>query len=126
MSFIRTSIQLAWNLFFAAFALAALAFSTDTAPAQTALPEVVVRAPSPIVHRVPARRPSAPSTAPAAPAAPAEPAPAPAPAAEANLPGTLPIVTDQFATVTVVPNEEIRRSVGGTLGDMLFGKPGIT
>src|SRR6266498_4825516 len=26
--------------------------------------------------------------------------------------GTLPIVTDQFATVTVVPNEEIRRSRG--------------
>ena len=40
--------------------------------------------------------------------------------------GTLPIVTDQFATVTVVPNEEIRRSAGGTLGDLLFDKPGIT
>src|SRR5262249_2338079 len=88
--------------------------------AQTVLPEVVVRAPSPIVHRTPARRPSAPSQAPA----PAEQAPA-APA-EATLPGTLPIVTDQFATVTVVPNEEIRRNPGGTLGDMLFGKPGIT
>src|SRR5437763_1820290 len=92
----------------------------DMGAAQTALPEVVVRAPSPIVHRPPARRPSVPSTGPAAPA---EPAPAPAAPAEAALPGTLPIVTDQFATVTVVPNEEIRRSVGGTLGDLLFATP---
>jgi hypothetical protein len=36
------------------------------------------------------------------------------------------IVTDQFATVTVVPNEEIRRSASATLGDLLFSKPGIT
>jgi iron complex outermembrane receptor protein len=35
-------------------------------------------------------------------------------------------VTDQFATVTVVPNEEIRREGGATLGDVLFSKPGIT
>src|SRR5262249_29896303 len=67
-----------------------------------------------------------PDRAPRARAPPAAPAPAPAPPAEASLPGTLPIVTDQFATVTVVPNEEIRRSTGGTLGDMLFAKPGIT
>jgi iron complex outermembrane receptor protein len=40
--------------------------------------------------------------------------------------GVLPIVTDQFATVTVVPNEEIRREGGATLGDLLFSKPGIT
>ena len=40
--------------------------------------------------------------------------------------GVLPIVTDQFATVTVVPNEEIRRAGGATLGDLLFSKPGIT
>jgi iron complex outermembrane receptor protein len=109
---------------------AALASSSERASAQTTLPEVVVRAPSPIVHRAPARRPSPPSTAPAAPAPSAEPTPAPAPAApaEATLQGTLPIVTDQFATVTVVPNEEIRRNVdrGGTLGDLLFSKPGIT
>ena len=41
-------------------------------------------------------------------------------------PGTLPIVVDQFATVTVVPNEEIRRTAPSTLGDLLFSKPGIT
>ncbi|MGB3866395.1 MAG: TonB-dependent receptor [Xanthobacteraceae bacterium] len=40
--------------------------------------------------------------------------------------GVLPIVTDQFATVTVVPNEEIRRSGAATLGDLLTGKPGVT
>src|ERR1700694_873735 len=45
---------------------------------------------------------------------------------QALLQGTLPIVTDQFATVTVVPNEEIRRNPGNTLGDLLFAKPGIT
>ena len=42
------------------------------------------------------------------------------------LQGTLPIVTDQFATVTVVPREELQRSPGTTLGDVLFAKPGIT
>jgi iron complex outermembrane receptor protein len=41
-------------------------------------------------------------------------------------PGVLPIVTDQFATVTVVPNSELRRDTAGTLGDQLFSKPGIT
>jgi iron complex outermembrane receptor protein len=40
-------------------------------------------------------------------------------------PGTLPIVTDQFATVTVVSNEEARRSGAATLGDLLNNKPGI-
>jgi iron complex outermembrane receptor protein len=35
-------------------------------------------------------------------------------------------VTDQFATVTVVPNEEIRRQGTAQLGDLLFSKPGIT
>jgi len=40
--------------------------------------------------------------------------------------GALPIVTDQFATVTVVPNQELRRTGASTLGDLLFGKPGIT
>src|SRR5262245_51347023 len=118
-----TMFKSARNVMVIGSALAALAAMSGATRAQTALPEVVVRAPSPIVHRTPARRPSAPSAAPAAPA-PAE--QAPPPPAEATLPGTLPIVTDQFATVTVVPNEEIRRSPGGTLGDILFEKPGIT
>src|SRR5207253_9462964 len=60
--------------------------------------------------------------------------PAPAPAVEAPSPpapeipqaGVLPIVTNQFATVTVVPNEELRRTPASTMGDLLFSKPGIT
>ncbi len=49
-----------------------------------------------------------------------------APSTPPPVQGTLPIVTDQFATVTVVPNEEIRRSGATTLGDLLLNKPGIT
>ena len=65
------------------------------------LPEVVVSAPSPI------QRPGT--------ATPGD-----------TLQGTLPVVTDQFATVTVIPNEQLRRNGGATLGDLLFDKPGIT
>lgn len=100
----------------------------DDTPTQ--LPDITVTAPSPIQrHRtVPARTPThvvraAPSRnrerAAAAQPAPAAPAPAPQQ-------GVLPIVTDQFATVTVIPNEELRRSGAATLGDLLFSKPGIT
>lgn len=79
-------------------------FALATLPAQAqqvVLPEVVVSAPSPI------QRQGA--------ASPAD-----------TLQGTLPIVTDQFATVTVIPDEQIRRNGGTTLGDLLFDKPGIT
>jgi iron complex outermembrane receptor protein len=44
----------------------------------------------------------------------------------ADLQGALPIVTDQFATITVIPNDDIRRNGAATLGDLLFSKPGIT
>ncbi|UGY17154.1 TonB-dependent receptor [Bradyrhizobium septentrionale] len=100
----------------------------DDTPTQ--LPDITVTAPSPIQrHRtVPTRTPThvvraAPSrnrerTAAVQPV-PAAPAPAPQQ-------GVLPVVTDQFATVTVIPNEELRRSGGATLGDLLFSKPGIT
>jgi iron complex outermembrane receptor protein len=92
----------------------------------TQLPEITVTAPSPIQRRklVPSRTPG--RTARAAPAATREPAAQPAPVAAAPQQGVLPIVTDQFATVTVLPNEEIRRTGGATLGDLLFSKPGIT
>ena len=94
----------------------------DLAPAQTQLPEIVVTAPSPIVRARP-RPPARVVTAPAAPEAP----PTEAPPAPAELPpGWLPIVADQFATVTVVTREELQRTPGGTLGDVLFAKPGIT
>jgi iron complex outermembrane receptor protein len=111
-----------------------LALGVATAPAMAEdkpaieLPPVSVSAPSPIVRRVvPSRTPtrvarSAPGrnrqhTAEQAPAA-------PAPAAPQQ--GVLPIVTNQFATVTVVPNDELRRDGTAQLGDLLFSKPGIT
>ena len=118
-----------------AVALPALGVMTIPAEtsAQTALPGIVVNAPSP--DRAPrtafqtkpthtARRGTTtrPSTAPRPEVASAPTPPSP----PANLPGTLPIVTDQFATVTVVPNEEIRRNGAATLGDLLNNKPGIT
>jgi iron complex outermembrane receptor protein len=95
--------------------------AAETAAQQ--LPEIVVNAPSPIVRARPRPRPAAPArtvTPPAqeAPDTPAAPAEAP--------PGWLPIVADQFATVTVVTREDIQRTGGGTLGDLLFAKPGIT
>jgi iron complex outermembrane receptor protein len=114
-------------------ALGGPAWSQD-APRATALPEIHVTAPSPVQHRrtvvaspkpvrvaraVPGRNRERAAQAP--PPTVATPAPAPAPQ-----PGVLPIVTDQFATVTVVPNEEIRRQGGATLGDLLFSKPGVT
>ncbi|SDJ78459.1 iron complex outermembrane recepter protein [Bradyrhizobium sp. Rc2d] len=95
----------------------------------TEIPAVTVTAPSPIVRRavVPSRNAgrgtrtarvrSRQQTAETTPAA-------PVPAAPQQ--GVLPVVTNQFATVTVVPNEEIRREGGGQLGDLLFSKPGIT
>jgi iron complex outermembrane recepter protein len=94
--------------------------------APTALPDVNVTAPSPIVKRKPAvvRAPArvARGGANRGPAQQAQ----PAPSAPSPQQGVLPVVTDQFATVTVVPNEELRRSGGATLGDLLFSKPGIT
>ena len=84
----------------------------QTQPIQ--LPEIRVESPSPI------RRPAAAPLAGAASAAPQGQAQQP------PLQGTLPIVTDQFATVTVVPREELQRSSGSTLGDVLYSKPGIT
>jgi iron complex outermembrane receptor protein len=102
------------------------------APASaTQLPSVTVTAPSPIVRRqiVPAPNPTRLTRA--APGARRERAPQAQPAsvaAAASAPqqGVLPIVTDQFATVTVVTNEELRRQGGAQLGDVLFSKPGIT
>jgi iron complex outermembrane receptor protein len=92
--------------------LVSLMIASGTSRGATILPEIVVNAPSPIVRSRPSR-PAAPG--PALPAAPTD-----------SLSGTLPIVTDQFATVTVVPNGEIRRNGAATLGDLLFEKPGIT
>jgi iron complex outermembrane receptor protein len=105
----------------------AMAEDAAAPPDATPLPEITVTAPSPIVrHRtVPSR-----TTARVARAAPGRnrerPAEPQAPVAAAPQQGVLPVVTDQFATVTVIPTEEIRRSSATTLGDLLFSKPGIT
>src|SRR3984893_14912634 len=94
------------------------AMSQDAAPPpSTQLPEITVTSPSPIVRRnlVPSRTPA--RIARAVPGRNRErtPQPQPTPVAGAPQRGVLPIVTDQFATVTVVPNEEIRREGGATL-----------
>ncbi len=107
----------------------AMAQDAATPPSSTQLPEITVTAPSPIVRRrvvIPARTPV--RVARTAPGRTRERAPeaTPAPAAPAPQQGVLPVVTDQFATVTVVPNEEIRRDGTAQLGDLLFSKPGIT
>jgi iron complex outermembrane recepter protein len=92
------------------------AIYTGESLAQTALPQIDVTVASPI-RRAPARPvPAQPSPAPTAPAAPAP----------ETLVGTIPIVTDQFATITVLPNGELRRNGAATPGDLLFEKPGIT
>jgi iron complex outermembrane recepter protein len=117
-----------WLLCCAAGSGALAQEAPSTAPA-TQLPEVTVTAPSPIVRRrvvTPTRTPV--RVARSAPGRSRERAPQaqPAPVAAAPQQGVLPIVTDQFATVTVVPNEEIRREGTAQLGDLLFSKPGIT
>ncbi|AND87964.1 MULTISPECIES: TonB-dependent receptor [Bradyrhizobium] len=93
------------------------------------LPAITVTAPSPIVRRVvPTRSPVhvARTGRSRSQQHAAEATPPAAASAAAPQQGVLPIVTNQFATVTVVPNEEIRREGGGQLGDLLFSKPGIT
>ena len=109
-------------------AMADGALAQGAPAAATALPEITVTAPSPIARRkpVPPRTPA--RVVRAAPGQSRQPAPEPQPTPVVATPqqGVLPVVTDQFATVTVVPNEEIRRNGGGTLGDLLFSKPGIT
>src|SRR5438270_9232856 len=116
-------------LFLCAIGNNAMAEDAAAPSSSTQLPEITVTAPSPIVrHRtVPSRAPT--RVARTGPGRnrerTAEQAPA-ATAVAAPQQGLLPVVTDQFATVTVVPNEELRRAGGATLGDLLFSKPGIT
>jgi iron complex outermembrane receptor protein len=104
----------------AAASMAAAIGAPPAAAQPQQLPEIVVNAPSPIV------RPARPRPAASTPAAVTAPAPEAPPAPTELPPGWLPIVADQFATVTVVTREELQRAPGGTLGDVLFAKPGIT
>lgn len=94
--------------------------------AQQALPSIDIGAASPVKRRAPAPVQAAQIAAPAPRRPAATPSGTSAPAPEAPPRGTLPIVTDQFGTVTVVTNGELRRSTGTTLGDLLFAKPGVT
>jgi iron complex outermembrane receptor protein len=107
----------------AAIALISLPLLEAPAVAQSVeLPAITVTG-SPIIRRAvrPTPAPGPRDTAPETPFDAATPAPSP------NLyQGTLPIVTDQFATVTVMPRGEIDRSTGQTLGEILQEKPGIT
>ncbi|MCO5130755.1 MAG: TonB-dependent receptor [Xanthobacteraceae bacterium] len=99
-----------------------LAFAQDDA---SELPGITVTAPSPIARHRARPRHATPAHAAAARAA----TPGERPRIVVNAApqqGVLPIVTDRFATVTVVPSEAIRRSGAATLGDLLTGKPGIT
>jgi iron complex outermembrane receptor protein len=102
------------------------AAAQDAARPSTQLPEITVNAPSPIQRRklLPSRTPARVARVASAPNR--EPAREPQPAPIAAQQGVLPVVTDQFATITVVPNEEIRRAGGATLGDLMFSRPGIT
>jgi iron complex outermembrane receptor protein len=93
---------------------AAIVAASDSSGAQDSLelPQISVTAPK----RKPRPRRPAPPPADAAPVTPAD----------ITLLGELPIVTGQFGTNTTVPIGEIRRRGGGSLGDLLFSKPGIT
>ncbi len=101
-----------------------------TGVAQQSLPTIDVRSASPI------KRQAAPKPRVAAVAAPSSPrpqvrtvpqAPDDVPAQATTVPdGALPIVADQYATVLVVTNPELRRTGGGQLGDILFDRPGVT
>src|SRR5256885_16957646 len=131
--FARRAFQLSSSSWLLLCGMGSGAMSQDAASSTaTQLPGITVTSPSPIVRRtvVPSRTPvrvaRTVSNRNRAPTPTPEPQAQPSPPAAAPEQGVLPIVTDQFATVTVVPNEEIRREGGAQLGDLLFSKPGIT
>lgn len=106
------------------------------AEAQTQLPPVTVTTPSPVAPPAPvapapapapvqAKAPPAAKKAAAPTAPPPAPAPTPAPAAIAPPPGTLIVVDQAFAPVTVITAREIESKQGSTLTDTLQTKPGV-
>jgi iron complex outermembrane receptor protein len=83
---------------------------------EVALPQVVVTAPSPIRHHAPRRAADAEGNRDES----AQPAPA-----ESN-PWLPSFVADTFNSMIVMKENEIERTGGGTLGALLFDKPGIS
>ncbi|MBM3653241.1 MAG: TonB-dependent receptor, partial [Alphaproteobacteria bacterium] len=97
------------------FAGAAVLFVSASASAQQSLPTIEVGAVSPIKRGKIAAAPQTPP-APGGRSRSAAVPSGPEPQETAVAPqGVLPIVADQFATVTVVTGEELRRSPGATL-----------
>ena len=94
-------------------------------PTIAAPPIVAPRSPS---SRIGTRggRPTGRRDVAAAPLAPIAPAPIRAGSTAASRIGVLPVPTDTFSPVTIVPREEIAREQPRTLGDALFDKPGIS
>eukprot|EP01035_Chromulina_nebulosa_P003947 gene3947-5390_t len=124
----KMSFPLKRALLLGSSAVVGLACLHTPALAQTQLPAVEVTAPSPIVRRKPvvSRTTTHAHVTRAAPNRTAAPVPVEAEPAVQAQQGELPIVTDQFATVTVVLSEEIRRSGANTMGELLASKPGIS
>lgn len=86
-------------------ALAVLAGTTFPAQSQETLPEVVVTSPSPVLARPETQEPGVGGDFPF---------------------GILPVVTNTFSPVTVVPRSDFGREQPRTLGDALFDRPGIS
>lgn len=126
------------------FLALALAVTASEVRSQTQLPGIVVTTPSPVAQPRPTPQAQAPAPAPKAPASksastpPAKQAtPAPAPVATAPPPAALPpaaapppgsiiVIDDAFAPITVVTAREIAATPSASLGDTLFTKPGVT
>jgi iron complex outermembrane receptor protein len=86
----------------AAAGLALGLYPVGASAQQQVLPEIVVTAPSPIIRQAPAQ---VPLTSPLS---------------------SLTIPLYVFSPVTIVTEEDIRRSAAGTIGDLLSDRPGIT
>jgi iron complex outermembrane receptor protein len=108
-----------------------LSLLAGSVSAQQSLPTIEVGAASPIKRGGPPKTRTAGVQTPASPqrqsrSTPLQ-APDDVPEQGTSAPdGALPLVADQFATVLVVTNPELRRAGGGQLGDVLFSRPGVT
>ncbi|MGE3915821.1 MAG: TonB-dependent receptor [Hyphomicrobiaceae bacterium] len=102
-------------------ALAAPLLGSGTASAQTALPGIVVTAPSPVIRNPSRPTPAAPTDSASAPVTPSA---APIAAAPPSAP-PVSIEDDAFVPVTVATDREVLTKPGPTIADTLSEKPGI-